>query len=85
VPKSKSPQFNGSRPFKTDYAGAWCGYAKTRESAVRAAHDHIMRDGYSRCTIVDLRTDEEAAWCRLGDDKRSVITHTARVIRKVPR
>jgi hypothetical protein len=73
------------RPFETDYAGAWKGWCKSRESAVRAAHNHIMIDGYSRCTVTDLRTGRAVAWLKLSDDKRSVITTTAAIIRKIPR
>lgn len=62
------------RPFETDYAGAWRGHAATREGAILAAMRHVVRDGYTRCTITDKRTGEVVARVRISGDR-----HTARV------
>lgn len=73
------------RNFETDYAGAWRGHCKTRESAMDAAFKHIISDGYSRATITDKRTGEVVARLPLAGDRRSVLVWTAKVIRKVAR
>lgn len=62
------------RPFQTDYAGAWRGHCKTRESAIIAATKHIVNDGYSRATITNLDTQQDVARVRLSADRtRAVI------------
>lgn len=50
-----------ARPFETDYAGAWRGHCKTLENAVEAAVRHVLRDGYSVCTISG-QTGKPLAW-----------------------
>lgn len=63
------------RRFKTDYAGVWCGYCKTRESAIIAAAKHLVNDGYSRATITDRETGEDVARMSLSADrKKATIT-----------
>jgi hypothetical protein len=63
------------RKYKTDYAGAWSGYCKTLESAIVAGAKHVVRDGYSRCTIIDRETDREVARISLNAARtRAVIT-----------
>lgn len=42
---------SGQRLYRTDYAGAWNGHCKTRESAIQAAVRHCLYDGYSHCVI----------------------------------
>ena len=59
-----------TRPFRTDYAGSWFGHCKSRESAIQAAIKHILYDGYSRCTIIDLRTNKDVARVRMSKDKK---------------
>lgn len=49
--RKTKPAVTLARPFTTDYAGAWQGHCKTRESAIRAAVRHILEDGYTACTI----------------------------------
>jgi len=73
-----------NRPFKTDYAGAWCGSCKTRESALIAAARHIVRDGYTTCTITDTRTGEDVAWVKLSADRRTATITTSKIMRRVP-
>lgn len=73
------------RPFETDYAGTWRGYCCTRESAVLAAMLHIVRDGYSRCTITDRRAGEVVARVRLSDDRRRAVVEVPAPFQKVPR
>jgi hypothetical protein len=55
--RRKSAPVTAERPFETDYAGAWHGRCKSRESAVNAASKHIQSDGYAKCTVTDLRTN----------------------------
>ena len=67
-----------ARPFQTDYAGAWPGHCKTRESAMNAAFKHITDDGYSRATITDLRTGQDVARLRRSKDGRHVTVETVK-------
>jgi hypothetical protein len=62
------PQF--TRPFETDYAGAWKGHCKSRESAILAAMLHVVRDGYSRATITNKETTEVVARVSLTPDRK---------------
>lgn len=63
------------RPFKTDYAGAWSGHCLTRESAIVAAVKHVVKDGYSRATITDKRSNQDVARVSLSTDRtRAVVT-----------
>lgn len=63
-----------TRPFETDYAGAWRGHAGTREGAILAAMRHVVRDGYARCTVTDKRTGEVVARVVVsGDRKRATV------------
>jgi len=71
------------RKFETDYAGAWHGYCNTRESAIVAATRHLVRDGYSKCTISNRETGEVVCRVELSPDRRQVIITAVRVFRKV--
>ena len=71
------------RRFETDYAGAWSGYCKTRESAVIAAIRHVMEDGYTVCTITDRETGEFAARVTLDSTRRRATVETKKLIRRV--
>jgi diaminopimelate epimerase len=73
-----------ARPFQTDYAGAWRGHCKTRESALRAAVRHVVDDGYSRATVTDVRTGEDVARVRVAADRRTVTIETIKPLRKTP-
>lgn len=79
----RQPKITTERPFKTDYAGAWCGHCKTRESAISAAIKHILYDGYSKCTITDLRTGHDVARLMISLDRKSVHIKTETQLRKV--
>jgi len=50
-----------TRAFETDYAGAWKGHCKSRESAILAAMLHVVQDGYTRATITNKETMEVVA------------------------
>jgi hypothetical protein len=71
------------RRFETDYAGAWRGHCKTRENAVIAAMRHIVRDGYSRCTITDTITGEVVARIRLTADRKSATVDAVQQFKKI--
>lgn len=73
------------RPFETDYAGAWKGHCKTRESAIIAAMRHVVQDGYTRATITDARTGVVVAWVVVTDDKKSAIVTTVTQLKKIGR
>lgn len=68
--RKTKPAVTLPRPFTTDYAGAWQGHCKTRESAIRAAVRHILEDGYVACTITNGA--DYVARVRVGDNRRSV-------------
>ena len=65
-----------TRPYETDYAGAWRGHCASRESAILAAMRHIVRDGYSRATITDKRDGTVIARLRLSTDRRRAVVDT---------
>lgn len=77
APKAASP-----RRFETDYAGAWRGYCKTRESAVLAGIRHILQDGYTTCTITDRETGMFVARVYLTSGYRAIV-ETQKVIKKI--
>jgi hypothetical protein len=72
-----------TRRFKTDYASAWCGHCKTRENAIIAAAKHLVRDGYTACTITDVETGRDVARLRLSADRKTATITTESQIRKV--
>lgn len=59
-----------SRPYVTDYAGAWRGHCKTRESAIIAAVKHMLTHCSNRCTIIGPEGD--VARLRRHSDNRGV-------------
>ena len=63
--------------YKTDYAGAFPGYCVSREGALKAASKHLIEDGYSRCTIIDLERDKEVAWVSISADRKTISIKTA--------
>lgn len=71
------------RRYETDYAGAWRGFCKSRESAIAAATRHIVSDGYSRCTITDRVTGSPVARLRINDDRTRVIIETVKPMKAV--
>lgn len=72
-----------SRPFKTDYAGAFSGHCKTREGAIMAAMKHIVKDGYSRATITDTETDTDVARVSLNKERTRAVVEVIKPLRKV--
>jgi hypothetical protein len=72
-----------TRRYETDYAGAWRGHCKTRESAIAAAHRHLANDGYSRATVTDKHTGDVIARLRMSDDRKRIITEVIKPFRKV--
>jgi hypothetical protein len=64
-----------ARPFETDYAGAWRGHCKTRESAIRAAIRHILDDYYTACTVTGPG-GEHVARIRVADRARKRVEIT---------
>lgn len=73
------------RKFETDYAGAWRGFCKTRESAIIAGIRHILQDGYTTCTITDRETGMFVARVSLDPTRRRAVVETQKVIKKVNR
>lgn len=73
------------RPFQTDYAGAWRGHCKTRESAIIAAAKHIVNDGYTRATITNLDTGQDVARIRLSADRMRAVIETVSPIKQLRR
>lgn len=76
--KSAAPKNTVERPFKTDYAGVWCGHCLTPENAIAAALTRVLA-GAGKCTITDLRTGEDIARLRRlkGDTGVEVKTRDA--------
>jgi len=71
------------RRYRTDYAGVWSGYCKTRESAMVAAVKHVVNDHYSSATIIDRETDEDIARIRISKDrKQAIVTVVTPFIRR---
>lgn len=64
------------RRYETDYAGAWRGYCLSRENAIMAGVKHIVRDGYSRCTITDRITNKVVARIKANADRMSATIDT---------
>lgn len=73
------------RRFETDYAGAWRGFCKTRESAIIAGVRHILQDGYTACTITDRETGMFVARVSLDPTRRRAVVETQKVIKRVAR
>jgi hypothetical protein len=73
------------RRFKTDYAGAWAGYCKTRESAIDAAEHHLVSDGYTSCTVIDMWKNIEVARLAISADRKTITIQTITKMRRVPR
>jgi hypothetical protein len=73
------------RRFETDYAGAWRGYCKTRESAIIAGVRHILQDGYTACTITDRETGMFVARVSLDPTRRRAVVETQKIIKRVVR
>jgi len=67
-----------ARRYTTDYAGAWRGFCKSRESAIIAAVKHIVNDGYSRATVTDRETDRDVARISLSPDRKHAIIETVK-------
>ena len=70
-----------TRPFETDYAGAFRGHCKTREGAILAAMRHVLSDGYSRATVTDKRTGLVVARVSLSKDRKRVEVVTERAVK----
>lgn len=71
-----------TRPFETDYSGAWRGHCKTRESAILAAMRHVVNNGYSHCTITDLTRGEIVARVSLSQDRRRATVEVVHPLKK---
>lgn len=74
--KTTTPQFK--RAFETDYAGAWKGHCKSRESAILAAMLHIVQDGYSRATITDRNTMDVVARVSLSAARTQAVVEVVK-------
>ncbi len=72
-----------TRRYETDYAGAWKGHCKTRESAIMAAMRHVVNDGYTSATITDKQTGIVVAWVRLSADRKTASVDTITQLRKI--
>lgn len=81
----KTSPVTQSRPFETDYAGAWKGHCLTRESALIAAMKHIVQDGYSRATITSKDTNTVVARVQLDDSRKRAVITTETQLRKIAR
>ena len=64
-----------TRPFENDYAGAWRGHCKSRESAITAAQKHCVQDGYRACTISE--NGLPVAWVTYDYRAKTVTIKTA--------
>ena len=73
------------RRYRTDYAGAFPGNCRSRETAILAAMLHVVRDGYTRATITDRVTGETVARVRLSDDRKRAIVDVVNPLRKIGR
>jgi len=73
------------RKYETDYAGAWRGFCKTRESAIVAGIRHILQDGYTTCTITDRETGLFVARVNLDPTRRRAVVETQKIIKRIPR
>jgi hypothetical protein len=71
------------RKYETDYAGTWRGFCKTRESAIVAGIKHILRDGYTTCTITDRETGQFVARVNLDPTRKRAVVETQTIIKKV--
>lgn len=71
------------RKYETDYAGAWRGFCKTRESAILAGIKHILQDGYTTCTITDRETGMFVARVYLEPTRKRAIVETQTNIKRV--
>lgn len=81
-PKKAVKASSGERRFEVDYAGAWKGHCKTRESAVNAACKRITTDNYSKATVTDKHTGDTVARLRLSDDRKKVIIEFIKPLKK---
>lgn len=72
VKKKTTPKPNphAPRPYETDYSGAWKGHCKSVLTATDAAHRHLIRGEYSRCTV----TGPEGVVARLHWTPMGVLT-----------
>jgi len=71
------------RQFETDYAGAWKGHCKSRESAIMAAMRHVVTDGYVRATITDKVSGEVVARVRVSADRTSAHVEVIKPLRNI--
>jgi hypothetical protein len=56
------------RPFTTSYA-LWSGHCKTREGAIQAATKHVLKDGYTTCSIDNRDTGAHVASVRVDNNR----------------
>lgn len=63
APRKAAASAESPRPWKTAYAGAPGGSAKTAEGALTAACRHMLRDGYTKCTITH-ESSGRTGWVR---------------------
>ena len=73
------------RKFETDYAGTWRGFCKTRENAIIAGIKHILKDGYTTCTITDRESGMFVARVALDPTRKRAVVETQKIIKKVLR
>jgi len=78
----KAKNTGSPRPFETDYAGAWRGRCKTRESAIIAATKHLVNDGYSVAVITNIDTGQAVARINLSGDRTRVVIDAVRPFKK---
>lgn len=71
------------RRFETDYAGAWRGHCKTRESAIMAAMRHVVSDGYTSATITDKSTNQIVARVYVTKDRKMAQVEVIKQFRKI--
>jgi len=78
----KSKNTGSPRPFQTDYAGAWRGHCKTRESAIIAAAKHLVNDGYTRATVTNIDTGQDVARLHLSTDRTRAVIDVVKPFKK---
>lgn len=71
------------RKFETDYAGAWRGHCKTRESAINAAMRHLTLHGYRACTITDKETGRIVARLQMAASSKRIVVEVVRPFKEI--
>jgi len=69
------------RPFTTSYA-LWSGHCKTREGAIAAAIKHVLKDGYTTCSIENRDTGASVASVHVDSNRQGFSVKLAKPLNK---